>query len=256
MHNQPTVNLLWKQHTAVPFGNRSCALGYLNDCICLPTETGNVIGIDAYKGNVKWRFQLPKFQNTNFMISSGENFIFSTFNKSTTAALDNKANLYKLNCFTGNVEWRYEFPVHSVSAPALEDERGYVFGTDHYLYTLNVNSNQMVGKVLVQKAQWSPYPPIATQGYVIIPGGFGFAQNSCSVAIQQNRIEWEFPYGSYYTPVVIGQIVCLISGMHTLHFVDLKTGLDKGNIDADKAFTTPLIVGKQGLILVGIREKN
>src|SRR5574341_2354477 len=120
MHNKKSVHLLWKEYTGAALGRRLMFPDYSHGCICLPTETGTILGIDEYSGKVKWRFRLPDSQKTNLIIANGKSFIFSTFDERTTTPSGSKSKLYKLNHLDGAVEWSYEFLVHSVSAPVIE----------------------------------------------------------------------------------------------------------------------------------------
>lgn len=255
MQNSNMVQLLWKEYTGAMLGERWISPGYLHGYICLPTETGTVLGINGRNGKVEWRFRLPDFQKTNFILSTEKNFVFSTFDERTAVPSKSKSKLYNINYLDGSVEWSYEFSVHSVSAPAIDDENIYLFGADHFLYGFNRNLHQLVQKVITHEAQWTLYPPAAANGYIIVPGGPGFARNGHSLAFQKERLTWDFPIGSHYSPCITGQTVCLISGLHTLHFIDLETGIDKGCVDADKAFTNQLTCAED-LIFVGVRERN
>lgn len=247
--------LIWSKSLKSPLGNHIINVGAKNHWLCFPTADGLIKTLDSRNGSLVWTKNLDENRATRDVIGTSFGFIFTTFDTRTIVPTDQKAVLNVLNPSNGEFLWSFSVNSHSLSVPVIKNNYAFSYASNRSLIALDLEVQEKYWEVtgISKHTQWTHAAPLAIDSYVILPGGLGFGHNSQTLAFKNGRQAWRFEFGSQYTPVADKGVIGIVTGLQTLRFLDLSTGVEIWKKESPRAFTTEPVC-QNGKLFIGARE--
>ncbi len=144
----------WKCETK-EFTHSSPALE--DDIIVFGNDNGEIIGIDAVKGELKYRVKI-----------SMPFFASPTIIDKTIYIGNDDGNLYALDLLTGKINWSFETGGRIIMTPASDGTNIYIGNLKGDLFSININSHQLKWKIKYDGAFNTT--PLISDNLILQPG--------------------------------------------------------------------------------------
>lgn len=222
--------------------------------IFVPTETGELVAIEAETGHIEWRRPLRAdhklrtlgvaFWNNTLLIGAEHLADLPTRDRSLLA----------WDGASGQEVWSWPTPGDSLSIPLVHQDTVYFTSSEPRLYALDLATRRQ--RWCVPSLTWSPDPPAVHGDVVVVPSR---GPTVAAYASDDGTRVWTFEADDKETewlhqrPAVTAGMAFLAGWDKQVYAVDMATGALRWKFSAERGITCPPVLAGDRLLL-GIKD--
>ena len=220
--------------------------------LCLPTEGGAVVALDADTGQPAWVYNLPASTAAYALASDGERVFIGPYD--TAAVPRAAAALVALDAASGAEAWRFDGGSHSYAAPTVAGGTLYTALASGQVVALDAATGAL--RWAKPHPDWGPSAPAVADGLVLV-GGRGETLAAYDAASGRER--WRFEGGGWFASRVAVADGAAFARCWDgfLYALELETGALRWKLHGERGqgFSSPPAVGPGG-VLIGDRVRG
>jgi len=241
--------LIWQAETGHALPRPRCYPMLAAGQLCVPTDTGRIVAVNATTGAAAWEYALPEASAAYCLASDGARVFVGAYD---TRALPKPGRaVLALDGASGKLAWSFASTSHSFSGPTALGERVYVTSSDGKIHALDSASGQLCWSQ--PHADWGP-SALAADDKLVIAGGRGNLLIGYDAS--DGHELWRFQGGGWFAtrPALVDGLVAARCWDGYLYGLDARSGALRWQVAGERGagFTSPPAAAP-GLILIGDR---
>ena len=220
----------------------------------VPTESGDVIGLDVETGLKKWTRTLHR--DRKLRVQAGlpwrNLLLMGTQNLADLPSYDR--SFMALNTDTGEDAWLWPTNADNLSVPVIQQDTAFFTSSEPALYAFDLANREL--RWSSPSVTWSPEPPAIAGEVIVVPSR---GPHVAAYQVSDGNPLWTFTADDtenellHLSPAMSEDTVYFSGWGKTLYAVDLATGNLRWRFLAKRGITCPPVVSGEK-VLVAVKD--